>query len=328
MKHPLLRALLSAVPLTALAVTAATIATAAEPARPSGPLSVAVFDFEAKEEAVRDLGSKLSALINARLSMESELILVERAELEKALGEQELGLSGTVSGETAAKVGHLTGAKVLVTGKVFKADRELMVVAKVIGTETGRVYGDLTKGPATGALDQLAVEVAKKVAACVATKAPTLVAPTVRREDRVEALKKELGDARRPTVAVRIPEQHYGAPASDPAAQTELALILQQCGFTLIDESSGEKPEVEILGEAFSALGLRRGNLISCKARIEVKAVRRMDGHVLAVDRETSVAVDIAEQTAAKTGLQSGAATLASRLIPRLVPGNKVAAAN
>ena len=44
------------------------------------------------------------------------MILVERAELEKVLGEAELGLSGTVSPETAARIGHLTGAKVLVTG--------------------------------------------------------------------------------------------------------------------------------------------------------------------------------------------------------------------
>jgi hypothetical protein len=74
-------------------------------------LSVAVFDFESREEAVRDMGAKFSALLNAHLSLNPDLILVERAELEKALGEQELGLSGTVSGETAAKVGHLTAPR-------------------------------------------------------------------------------------------------------------------------------------------------------------------------------------------------------------------------
>src|SRR5437016_9097940 len=83
------------------------------------PPSVAIFDFESKEEAIKDLGPKVATLLNARLSADPNLILVERTELEKALGEQELGLSGTVSSETAAKVGHLTGAKVLITGKVF-----------------------------------------------------------------------------------------------------------------------------------------------------------------------------------------------------------------
>src|SRR5881394_251578 len=109
-------------------------------------LTVAVFDFESKDEAVRDLGSKVATLLNATLSASDGLILVERAELEKALGEQELGLSGTVSADTAAKVGHLTGAKVLVTGKVIRLDKDLMLVAKVIGTETSRVYGEVVKG--------------------------------------------------------------------------------------------------------------------------------------------------------------------------------------
>ena len=83
-------------------------------------LSVAVFNFESKEEGVRDLGPKIATMINANLSVQPNLILVERAELEKVLGEHELSLSGNVSPDTAAKVGNLTGAKVLVTGSVFK----------------------------------------------------------------------------------------------------------------------------------------------------------------------------------------------------------------
>ncbi len=102
-------------------------------AAPADVLTVAIFDFEARDEAVRDLGPKVATLINANLSAEPQIITVERAELEKVLGEQELGLSGTVSPESAAKVGHLTGAKVLVTGRVFKADKELVIVSKIIG---------------------------------------------------------------------------------------------------------------------------------------------------------------------------------------------------
>ena len=68
-------------------------------------LTVAVFDFESKDETVRDLGPKVATLINATLSANAEIITVERAELEKVLGEQELGLSGTVSADTAASSG-------------------------------------------------------------------------------------------------------------------------------------------------------------------------------------------------------------------------------
>jgi hypothetical protein len=298
---------------------AASLTLRAEPPPPT----VAIFDFESREEAVRDMGPKLSALLGAHLSVEPNLILVERAELEKALGEQELGLSGTVSGDTAARVGQLTGAKVLITGKIFKSDRELMVVAKVIGTETSRVYGETGKCPVGGSLDELAAQLAKKISTTVTGRVDTLLAKVPTREDRVEAIKRRLKDAKRPVVSVRIPEVHYGSPVNDPAAQTELQLILQEAGFTLADEKSDVKPDIEITGEAFSAFGTRRGNLVSCKARVELKAQTRVDGKILAVDRETSVAVDIAEQSAAKNALQSAAAELATRLAPKLAGVNR-----
>jgi hypothetical protein len=117
---------------------------------------------------------------------------------------------------------------------------------------------------------------------------------------------------------VKIGERHFGQPVIDPAAETELSLILKECGFTLVDDKSPEKAEVEITGDAFSALGLRKGNLISCKARIEIKAHKRT-GEILAVDRQGSVAVDVTEQTAAKNALQQAAAELAERLAPKLV---------
>jgi hypothetical protein len=280
-------------------------------------LTVAIFDFESKDEAVRDLGPKVATLLNANLSAEPRIITVERAELEKVLGEQELGLSGTISAESAAKVGHLTGAKVLVTGRVFKADKELILVAKIIGTETSRVYGELVKGTMATSITDLSGELAKKIAATVTDKGDTLVAKPESREDRIASIKKALKQDKLPAVSVKIGERHFGQPVIDPAAQTELGLILKECGFTLVDDNSLQKADIEITGDAFSAFGLRKGNLVSCKARIELKAQRR-SGEILAVDRQTSVAVDIAEQTAAKTSLQQAAAELAERLLPQI----------
>jgi hypothetical protein len=123
---------------------------------------VAVFDFESKDEAVRDLGPKVATLVNASLSADPDVITVERAELDKALGEQEAGLSGTISPDTAAKVGQLTGAQVLVTGRVFKADEQTIIVAKIIGTETSRVYGEMVTGKPGALITDLSAELAKK----------------------------------------------------------------------------------------------------------------------------------------------------------------------
>jgi hypothetical protein len=281
-------------------------------------LTVAVFDFESKDENVRDLGPKIATLVNANLSAEPQLITVERAELEKVLGEQELGLSGTVSADTAAKVGNLTGAKVLVTGRVFKIENELFLVAKIIGTETSRVYGELAKGNASESIADLSAKLAKLIAADVTQKSDTLVAKVETREQRVEKIKKALGDKKRVAVSVKIGERHFGSPVIDPAAETELGKILQECGFTLVDDKSTNKANVEITGDAFSAFGLRKGNLISCKARVEIKVRDLASGNILVVERQTSVAVDIAEQTAAKTALQNAAAEFAERVLPKL----------
>ncbi len=280
-------------------------------------LTVAVLDFESKDEAVRDLGPKVATILNATLSAEVNLIMVERAELEKVLGEQELGLSGTVSADTAAKVGNLTGAKVLVTGRVFKVDKETMIVAKVIGTETSRVYGEMVKGAPAASITDLSAELAKKIAVTVGAKGETLVAKVVSHEERIVKIKKSLKLDKLPSVSVKIAERHFGGPVIDPAAETELGLILQECGFKLVDDKSSDKADLEISGEAFSAFGLRKGNLISCKARVELKA-RKANGDIIAVDRQTSVAVDVAEQTAAKTALQNAAAELAERLLPKM----------
>jgi hypothetical protein len=280
-------------------------------------MTVAVFDFEAKDDAVRDLGPKVGTLLNANLSADPQIITVERAELEKLLGEHELNLSGLVSPDSAAKVGHLTGAKVLITGRVFRADKELVIVAKIIGTETSRVYGELVKGQSAASITDLSADLAKKISATINQKGDTLVAKVETPEERIAKIKKSITQEKLPSVIVRMTEQHFGQRVIDPASKTELDLILKQCGFKVLDEKSTEKPDIEITGEAFSAYSLRKGNLISCRARVEVKALKA--GQVVATDRQTSVAVDIAEQTAAKTALQKATFDLAERLVPQLV---------
>ena len=297
--------------LAAIALATPLLSTAAEAA----PLTLAVFDFDAKDSEVANLGSQVSTLLNVALSTEPNIITVERAELAKVLGEQELSLSGTVAPDTAAKVGNLTGAKVLVTGRVFKVDRDTVLVAKIISSETSRVYGEMVKG--TGSTTDLATELAAKVAKTITSKGDTLVAKVETREERVTKMKALLKEGKRPSVFVKIPERHYGAWVNDPAAETEFMNLLKETGFTLVDAES--KADIVITGEAFSAYGGRKGNLFICKARVEAKATILKTGEAVAVYRETSVAVDVAEQTAAKTALQNAAEALAARVLPKLV---------
>jgi hypothetical protein len=298
---------------------ATSAAFAAETNAPPAPLTVAVFDFEARDELGKDFGKEAATLVTAHLSGNPALWTVERAELDRLLAEQALGLSGLADPATAARVGQMIGAKVLVTGRAFRAGGELILVAKIIGTETGRVYGELAKAAKDAPVTKPAEELAGKLAVSIVAKADTLVAKVVTRADRVTALKAALKTDRRPSVSVKIPEVHFGTPSVDPAAQTELALLFKEVGCELTDDQSAKPADLEVTGEAFSEVGLRRAGLVSCKARVEIKVRDRASGKVLLAERQMSVAVDVSEQIAAKRALQEAAAELAERIIPQVV---------
>jgi hypothetical protein len=283
------------------------------------PLGTAVFNFQTAGDKLANKGADVAVLLGAQLSTAPNIMLIERQELEKVLGEQELSLSGTVNSETAAKVGALTGAKVLITGRVFAAGSKNFIVAKIISTETSRVFGEMVSFESPDAIDKAVAELAPKIVAVFNTQSTALVALVEPPGAQIARLKEQIHGRKLPSVSVKVSEQHLSRPVIDPAVETELQSSLQQLGFEVIDPKSTNKTaDVTISGEAFSELAGRRGSLVSCRARVELKASRPADGKLLYVDRQTDVAVDLAENVAAKSALENAARKLLDRLVPKL----------
>lgn len=281
--------------------------------------SVAVLPFSATK-TTEDIVQEVPALMTAFMSANPSLIMVERAEIEKALEEMELGISGTVDPASAARIGYLTGAQVIITGRAFAVKKDLVVVAKVIGVETGRVFGETTTIPLNGSIVTATEALSEKVANTVAINGHTMIAKVEPQEDIVAKLKKMVEGKTLPTIAVKIAEQSFMRETIDPAAETEISNILQQLGFKLLDPLTSDIPaDIEINGEAFSEFALRKGNLVSVKARVEIKVADRDSGALYLVDREQAVAVDLASEIAGKTALAKAATKLVERIVPAIV---------
>ena len=293
--------------------------TAAPPATANQPLATAVLNFQTADDTVNKQGADVATLLEADLSGSPNAIMVERQDLDKILGEHELGASGSVSSDTAAKIGSLTGAQVLVTGRLFTAGTQTMLVAKVISTETSRVFGVKATANDPANLAASVQELSNKIDKVLESNRDVLVAHQETADQHLARLRRFVGPPPLPTITVNITERDYTQPTIDPAAQTEIMKTLDQLGYTVIDASNvNKKADILISGEAFSELGARQGNLVSSLGRIELKVTKTSTGDLLCTDRETRVAVDLGSRTAGKEALQKGAQILPERLLPKL----------
>ncbi len=291
------------------------------PAGAQDTYTVAVLPFDTNDKLdMEDLGRDFPLLLNAYMSASENLAFVERGDVDDALDEMALGISGTIDPATAAQIGYLTGAQVLVTGRIFPVQKDLFIVAKIIGVETGRVYGETAKIPLNGDIDEAAQALAEKVAASIGAKGDTLVAKVAAKEDVVDTLRSVVKGKSLPTVSVAIEEESLGRDLVDPAAQSELTFILHELGFTVIDPAeSNVRADIEISGEAFSEFGMRKGSLVSSKGRVEIKAVDVKTGEVVSAGRHVSVAVDLSREIAGKAAIAKATAEIATALVTDIV---------
>ena len=85
----------------------------------SNTVRIGEADLEEQGEGFfNEIGSGVADIFVTEAFRSQQFVLTERAELDKVLGEQNLASSGRVSQETAAELGRITGAELLVLGSV------------------------------------------------------------------------------------------------------------------------------------------------------------------------------------------------------------------
>ena len=312
----------------------------------AGPVSVAILDYDIKLPGNKELGSQMADILTARLSIEGSIRLVERAKLGTILDEHKLKLSGIVDSDKAVRVGKLVGAQLLLMGRGFMMDKKLWIVTKAVGVETGLVKGTYRITPVDKQMSQTILKIAEDIAKLIREEGTRLLPEGRKLPDPVTAIRRRLGKAKPPVVAVVIPEEHRARRTAqrqavpDPAAETEIKRTLLACGFKVVDigrndladwaramfrkknqpwPAAVKSADIVIVGEAFSEFALRTGDLVTCVGRAEINAIDRRSGRIILAERQTARAVDLAEAIAGKTALQKAGRKLGITLGKTLV---------
>jgi len=81
----------------------------------------------------------IAGMLISELAANPAARVVEREEIEKLLAEQNLGTSGKVAPETAAKIGKLVGARYVITGSFIDFYGDFRLDARLVNVETSEI---------------------------------------------------------------------------------------------------------------------------------------------------------------------------------------------
>ena len=103
--------------------------------------TIAVIPFVDLNGNRNEFGNLLSEELVIRLFKTGKFNVMERQMLSRILAEQKLQASGLFDDDTSIKLGRLLGVEALVSGTVSDMDRQIIIHARVISTETGQIFG-------------------------------------------------------------------------------------------------------------------------------------------------------------------------------------------
>lgn len=148
--------------------------TASHPARTAAPVRLAIAGFTTPAEAshLQLLRDRLMDQLLVGLGHQSGLVLVERAELEKAIREAALSFESASRGSNAVQVGRMLRADWLLGGTLLERDGAGFVMARIIDARTGIIRDLNGFSFPNQEVEGVARQIAGFVAACRTNRAP------------------------------------------------------------------------------------------------------------------------------------------------------------
>ena len=238
-------------------------------------VALAVLSFEdlTRDANLAPLSRGLSEMMTTDLALSEDLQLVERAQLEKVLGELKLQRTAAFDPATAAKVGKGLGAAFVAVGSYQLAEKQLRIDVRVVDVSKGTVF---VSGSQTGdaaqvfALEsQLATLVMEKLGAkLTALASKRLGVGGSTKLDAVLSWSKavtaqDAGDVATARAALNA------AVAADPAfAKAKARLDALEARVNVLEKRLDSASEAQrLLGSAVRKLGMRDGH--ACLADLD-----------------------------------------------------------
>jgi TolB-like protein len=103
--------------------------------------TVAVLPFRDLSGGKRAVGEAIRETVTTDLKQLGGVRVVERAQLDRVLGEQHLQGAAEIDPATAARVGKLLGASLIAVGAYQQVARDVRLTARFVRVETGEIVG-------------------------------------------------------------------------------------------------------------------------------------------------------------------------------------------
>ncbi len=260
-----------------------------------GTITIAVIEFDSNVPSPADIGRQISAATAKSIATRKGFKVVAHDRVRDAMTAMKLSASAAVDTKVARQVGRAVSAHVVVVGRAVPNGKKVLVNAKLIATDSGRIKAVAVRRGSGKIVKRAAVSVARRLAEVAVDLVPG-DAP----QKTLEALKRALADREQSRIAILIYEDSGDARfvltrmAQDEFTRTMLAAGLNvipvnrralnrwaksaQSGAITIWPQGLAGVDVAIVGHGVAAADEAARRVVDCTATLDVVMVDRQ-GH-------------------------------------------------